>query len=621
MNPAEGESAPKRAAVSGRGKAFRPLIIFLTVGLPLLGWDFCRRQMTKTLLSAKVTLEGESLDAPLNVQIDGRSVSLKKPVPIGVRSIVISSRNTEPWSTNKFIWFGENRLGAVDLKRSRGDLRIAVKPAPTQVTLRGQLTNAVSRLAESEFKGLPVGVYQLELQFPFFRRTARVAVSRNSTQIFAETYPAGDLKLESDPEDSTFDLESTTGQTPRQKGALPVELRALPPGEYQLLVARGDYRQSRTVTVVAGVTNANRTVFSYGKLTINTAPTNAEVRLNYRSAGRTPLQMENLIPGRYNVEVSLDDYNGARWDLELKGDETVNLQTNLLSRRYTDAMWRATNGLRFGFVDYVEKLADLEEALKAKPRDSEALRQKPEFEFRSRLQQSQAALRERRLTNALAEVEAALGMRPGHEDAARLKVEVTKAIEEFRAQELEAKRQMEARLAEDNRRKAERAAQLKREEEARLAMETKRKAEAAKRAEENRIANKADASFKEVLVKLPAKRTQSKWATTSPPSEVEAALAKSISESPHGWRVKSTHRDEPIAQFMLDGAGLAEANQKAVVQIAPSGSGTEIRAAFYRVDIKLIGGITLQVGEQDNLATAANLFRQRLAKQLGKGIQ
>lgn len=614
-------ATPVNIAGAQTRRAFRPLVLYLIVALPILGWDIHRRLAARTFVRVIVNLEGKSLEDPLQVEVDGKSASLEAPVPIGSRHIKLWSRDTETWSTNRFVWYGENSLGTVRLQRSRGDLRVAVKPAPSQITLTGRLTNATSHTAEAMFKGLPVGDYRIGLRFQHFTRDVTVSVARNSVSTLDTAFPVGHLKVESEPTGASFELLSGRGERLFLRGEAPAAIGDLPPGEYRLVLSRGDYTKTRTVNVGIGQTNEAHVVFEYGKVDIATEPTNAAITLNYQSMGKTPLVLESLVPGRYTLRATHEGFHPAEWTLDVRGNETTKVSTNLLSVRYAEAIQRAKNHL-YGFSrDYRSAMSALTEALAAKPGDAEAVKLKEEAQFQAHTQDARNALSTGQLTNALLAVEAALAMRPESTAATGLKADIDRAVRFAEQRADEARRQGEARLAMEAKLKAEQAAEAQRKEAARLATEAKRRADAEKAAENIRKAQFADSKFAQVMQKVPKNHLQQKWTTKATPAEVEAALPKVIGQNPDGWRVKVSGKEDVVMQFQLEGAGLAEVGRLAVVQLAPFDSGTEVRAVFYTGEIKLLAGFTLKVGEQDNLGTVARIFRERLEKQLGKPLR
>ena len=310
MNPPEGGPSPGQTARAGSWRAFRPLIIWLVLAMPILGWDIHRRNAARTFLRADVKLEGGALEAPLQIEVSGKPFSLREPVPVGNQVIKIWSQDTEVWETNKFIWYGENPLGTVQLKRSRGELRVAVKPAPVQVSITGRLTNATSQTASPVFQGLPVGNYRVRLRFQHFTREVTATVTRSTTSTLDESFPAGNLQIGSEPPGARYELRNVRGDAP----AL---ISDLPPGEHHLVLTRGDYTKTQTLTVSRSQTAEARIVFEYGKVSVTSEATNAVVSLDDKTSGNTPMVLGNLMPGRYKIEAAREGFQAARWAVEV----------------------------------------------------------------------------------------------------------------------------------------------------------------------------------------------------------------------------------------------------------------------------------------------------------------
>ncbi len=592
------EESPTVAALPKKRhwKPFQPLIIYLIVSLPILGWDTHRRLAARTFLRADVTLEGTRLEAPLQMEIDGQPHALIRSVTPGFKTIRLSSRDTEAWETNKFVWYGENSLGTVQLKRSRGDLRVAVKPAPLEASITGRFTNTTSSSSTPTFTGLPVGDYRVRLRFEHFSREVRTTVTRGPVNTLSQSFPVGHLQIESEPPDASYELQNEDFDPVHVRGATPAQIKDLPPGGYRLKVSRGDYVLPRLFSLNAGQTNTIRTVFEYGKLNISSEPTNAAVTLNGTNAGHTPVLLENLQPGQYTVEAAQEGFHPARWLVEVKGNETVVLSTNLLSVRYTEAMRRAKEHL-YGFPkDYHAALTEVAEALAAKPGDTAATELKQEAQYLSHQQDAREALLAGQLTNALKSVELALNLKPEGREATELKADIERAV-----REAEERRQMEAR------RKAE-------EEQRRIAAE--------KEATRRQNMQAAVGAFNKGAANKPAGQRVT-WKTSVSHSDAASALARAVGQPPDKWNILNQEKGESYVQYTLVGVGFPGAARHALVQCAQLDTFTEVRAAFWLEEIKGPLGITIRIEGTitDNLRTMAPVFREKLERQIGKPLQ
>ena len=534
-------------------------------------------------------------------------------------------------------------MGTVQLKRSRGELRVAVKPAPLQISLTGRLTNATSSGVAATFSNLPVGDYRVRLRFQHFTREVTATVARNSTKTLGESFPAGHLQIQSEPAGARYELEKSGGDPVQLRGDVPAAIAGLPPGEYRLVVARGDYQKARTIVLSRDQTNETRVVFEYGKVSIATEPTNAVVTLAGKPLGNTPLLVENLMPGRYPITAAREGFEVARWEVDVRGEETATLTTNLVSVLYTAAMRRATEHLSGFSKDYRAALADLAEALAAKPGDAEAGGLKLEAQYLLHQQDARGALSAGQLAGAMKAVDAALAMRPDGKDALDLKAAVQRAVAEAEARVLEARRREEERRQMEARRKAEEeerrlamekeTARLKAEEEQRrLAMEKEaarlKAAEEQRRllaeqeaAKRRRIQAATDAFNKAVASKPSGQRVT--WKTSETHHDATAAVTRAAVQFPDKWNIADLFHGDGFKQFTLVGIGIPGAARHALVQCAQLDGVTEIRAAFWLEEIRGPLGITLKLEGSlvENVRTISQNFRAKLERAIGKPLE
>ncbi len=95
------------------------------------------------------------------------------------------------------------------------------------------------------------------------------------------------------------------------QGATPVVVTGLTPGKYNVSVRMVDYLPySATASVSAGVTTSLNPTLTYyfGNLSVSSNPAGAELRVNGLPAGKTPVLLSNMTPGKYNVTLSLSGY-------------------------------------------------------------------------------------------------------------------------------------------------------------------------------------------------------------------------------------------------------------------------------------------------------------------------
>jgi hypothetical protein len=120
------------------------------------------------------------------------------------------------------------------------------------------------------------------------------------------------------------------------RSKLPVRMSAMTPGEHRYVItAPGREPVSGQFTWARGknLLLVHQTVASAGRLTVDSSPPGARVRLDGEEVGQTPLMREGLAPGPHLVEVeaasgarywkAIDTSDGARAELNLRLDEAT----------------------------------------------------------------------------------------------------------------------------------------------------------------------------------------------------------------------------------------------------------------------------------------------------------
>ncbi len=142
----------------------------------------------------------------------------------------------------------------------------------------------------------------------------------------------GTLSVNSTPQGAQVLIEGrVVGNTPLnlvlRPGRVDVELRL---GGYQPFRTSAQIRPGETTVV-----NANLTpVVQNGLLQINSNPQGAQVVLNGRVVGNTPLNL-TVQPGRYDLELRLGGYQGFRASVTVGSGQTVPVNATLQALRGT----------------------------------------------------------------------------------------------------------------------------------------------------------------------------------------------------------------------------------------------------------------------------------------------
>jgi formylglycine-generating enzyme required for sulfatase activity len=101
----------------------------------------------------------------------------------------------------------------------------------------------------------------------------------------------GTLEVRSDPPGATFSLRSQDGRVSRD-GTTPAILADLPTGTYTVIAKRGDWELRENVQIERGQTARRSFAFVNASVKITSDPAGAEITVDGKPRGKTPLQLE-----------------------------------------------------------------------------------------------------------------------------------------------------------------------------------------------------------------------------------------------------------------------------------------------------------------------------------------
>jgi PEGA domain len=359
--------SPQGDKRSRLGYSLKPLVFGALGAGALLIWDAYRHTSVQFGVSVDIgTLQGAS------ATMDGKPFVPGTWAAPGHRKIVVGAVDADPVEREFFLWLGSHNIGEFQLHRSRGDLSVGATPAPLEVSIKGEFTAKSSKAVPAEFRSIPVGRYEVIAAFEHSREEKQVEVVRNQTTRLDLKPNLGALSLSTAPGDADFNLSGWSGQEIRLKGKTPAVLNQLPAGQYVLQVARQDYRKELRVDVKPGETNEIKVSFEYAEVSVATDPEGATILLNNKESGQTPKTITELRPGQYQVRLEKEGFAPVATFLQVKGNESITIATNLTSQAYLAAMESARKLGNAVPADYERALQTLEEALKIKPGDTEA---------------------------------------------------------------------------------------------------------------------------------------------------------------------------------------------------------------------------------------------------------
>jgi serine/threonine protein kinase/formylglycine-generating enzyme required for sulfatase activity len=161
----------------------------------------------------------------------------------------------------------------------------------------------------------------------------------------------GTLEIQSDPPGAQFSIRSADGQISRE-GTTPQSIVDLPTGKYSLIAHRGDWEMRDEVEVQRGERTSKSFAFVSATTNITSEPTGAEILVDGKSRGRTPLRLELPVQS-HDLTAHLDGWPNEQQkiDIDPKHENTAQFVFANGSVKITSAPGGAmvtTNGKELG---------------------------------------------------------------------------------------------------------------------------------------------------------------------------------------------------------------------------------------------------------------------------------
>jgi hypothetical protein len=406
------------------------------------------RLSANTTITFAPLLGGKSAMYESQATIDGKPTRSGQPIAIGWHTLTFNHPKTRSFSTNLFIWYGENDLGQIALERATGQLAVRAAPAAPVLTIRGSefsitLTNTLGHTSS-----VPTDSYVVEARYRYWQRRETIMVQAGETMRHSIAPKLGTLHIEASHADTTFELRDDKGRQ-LDSGSLPVMLAELPEGNYQLTARRKRDQRDLPVMVNADVTNITQVEFVYGAAVIESDPSGAVIYVSGNEVGITPLTLPELNPGNIEFTLKRTEYEPITSSLRIVANQTNSFSTNLVSRFYTGAMERAN---RFYAAKNFNRAAEAAlEALTHKPDDPEAMQLRGDATGQAHLTRAETLGSQGDNVGAIKEITTALAFLPDGTYARTLLADFTKREQE----RIEAEDKRQAELAEQTRKREE----------------------------------------------------------------------------------------------------------------------------------------------------------------------
>lgn len=264
------------------------------------------RRLAEARGTVQVTTVPEGALVRLGDFKEQKSPALFTGVPFGEHELRVSMEGHDPVNRSVLV---ENEtplsLTGIELVKSSGQIEVVSEPRGAEFKVLRTREKEAEELVEvgvtpAKIERLDPGEYQVLMSVDGFPpQSQRVRVENNRNTSVSAVFAKGGLNLTSDPAGAEVWIGSAeSGKSKQRKaGTTPLSLANLPAGKHRLELRYGEWSPiSRTVEVVAGLTQDLEFSWERALVSFTSDPPGAEVYLGDRRLGRgqqtTPFQLE-----------------------------------------------------------------------------------------------------------------------------------------------------------------------------------------------------------------------------------------------------------------------------------------------------------------------------------------
>jgi hypothetical protein len=263
-------------------------------------------------------------------------------VPVGTHTVSIHLSGYQDFITSVSVQKGVTAQVSATLKpvESTGSVSISSSPSGASVYVDTVYRGVTPIVVGSLYVGTH-GVTLVKAGYKDWQQYFNVAAGTTTyinAQLAADPAPQyATVSLTSDPPGASVYVDGVYKGTTRSGSPL-VSTQAIP-GTHTLLLTKAGYQDySTTGTVVAGK-NYNLDITlnpvpnpTTGAISVNSAPTGAQVYVNNLFRGYSPLTVDSLTPGMYTVVLKLDGYQDWQSAATVTAGKTAQISATLIPK-------------------------------------------------------------------------------------------------------------------------------------------------------------------------------------------------------------------------------------------------------------------------------------------------
>jgi formylglycine-generating enzyme required for sulfatase activity len=232
----------------------------------------------------------------------------------------------------------------LQLKRSVGSAQISSTPPGADFELRSGAVAVKSGTTPATLAGVPTGEYDVIMRLDGREQRGRIEIARDEMTQTELEFASGKIAVRSAPPGAEISIDG------KPAGVTPINI-ALPEGAHEFAAKYRTWpAQSRIVTVARAQTNEAAFDFPTGSVKITSSPGGAAVFANGVEIGRTPLPIEDLIPGDVRYELRLAGFKNLDVGGIVRPGEQTFIPARFVKRAGPQRGQPWENGLGMKFV-------------------------------------------------------------------------------------------------------------------------------------------------------------------------------------------------------------------------------------------------------------------------------
>ena len=247
---------------------------------------------------------------------------------LGTHVVEIRKEGYEVWREIVDIKIGEGNALTATLQMKTGTFTIESNPSMAMIYLDGKEVGS----APQTITDLKPGKYNLEVKLDKYKTwNKRVNIKADKENILTASLRinTGSIMIDSEPTKAGIFLDG------EDVGTTPETITGLNPGKYNIEVKLDGYEiWSKSIKVKIGKERVIKAALQTkpGSISINSKPAKAKIFLDNKEVGATPETITDLNPGKYTVEVRLDEYELWTEIVDVEA-ENENILTAVLQKK------------------------------------------------------------------------------------------------------------------------------------------------------------------------------------------------------------------------------------------------------------------------------------------------